>query len=104
MKNAGTMPHEVKEMLGLPSKDKKRSPSGSPGSQRKDGSLRSIKFGGLTPRRLEKFDQHFKRRAKIKMSSQRVQVRSPEQKCSHGGQIKKPGKLEEKNYAINQSS
>merc|ERR1712179_346886 len=65
------------------SKVGKGSDVGSPGKDR------LIRSGSLTPRRLEKFEQHFKRRAKIRLSSQRMQARSPQQKCLHGGQIKK---------------
>ena len=82
------MPNDVKEMLGLPSKLRKGSVGGSPGKDRR------MKSGSLTPRRLEKFEQHFKRRAKIRLSTQRVQTRSPQQKCLHGGQLKKPGTVE----------
>jgi hypothetical protein len=88
------MPNEVKEMLGLPSKNNQ---SGTPGLKRRASSERS-KFGELTPRRLEKFEQHFKRRARIRLSTQGVQVRSPEQKCSHGGQPKKTGKNKAKSW------
>ena len=91
------MPNEVKDMLGLPRKNTKGPQSGTPGLNRKAGSVRS-KFGDLTPRRLEKFEQHFKRRARIRLSTQRVQVRSPEQKCSHGGQPKKTGKNKAKSW------
>ena len=80
-----SMPNDVKEMLGLPSKVRKGSDVGSPGKDR------LIRSGSLTPRRLEKFEQHFKRRAKIRLSSQRMQARSPQQKCLHGGQLKKQG-------------
>ena len=79
------MPNDVKEMLGLPSKVRKGSSVDSPGKDR------IIRSGNLTPRRLEKFEQHFKRRVKIKQSTQRMQARSPQQKCLHGGQLKKSG-------------
>ena len=80
--NSGcTMPNDVKEMLGLPSKVRQGAEGCSPGVQRKE---RGLKSGGLTPRRLEKFEQHFKRRAKIRMSAQRLQVRSPDMKYPHG--------------------
>ena len=88
----GTMPHDVKEMLGLVNKSTERSKSGKAKHNRKGSTSRSTKFGELTPRRLEKFEQYYKRRSKIKLANkQKVQARSPIQQWLHGGQRRRTG-------------
>ena len=83
----GTMPHDVKEMLGLVNHSTERSKSGKAKHNRKGSTPRSTKFGELTPRRLAKFEQYYKRRSKIKYANnQKVQARSPIQQWLHGGQ------------------